>query len=177
MGGRFDPKKPSKRGKRDFYPTPPEVTASLLERESFSGDVWECAAGDGAMVQVLREYGYTVVASDIIDGTDFLRCSHRCDNIITNPPYGNLAAKFVIHARKLAREKVAMFLRLAFLESKSRYSLFKDTNFPLSRLYVMSSRVRLSPGGTETKSGMVPYAWFVWDRDHKGPAVPDWILL
>src|SRR5437763_3645101 len=62
----------------DFYPTPRWATFALIESESFRGDVWECACGDGAMSEVLRESGNAVISSDLYDrgfgevGHDFL---------------------------------------------------------------------------------------------------------
>jgi len=34
------------REKHDFYPTPPEATNALLDRETFDGPIWEPACGD-----------------------------------------------------------------------------------------------------------------------------------
>ena len=47
-------------------------------------------------------------------------------DIITNPPYA-LAKEFVEHALDISMDsvKVAMFLKIQFLESKKRYELFK----------------------------------------------------
>ena len=50
-----------------FYPTPPEATQALLDREKFIGNVYECACGDGAMSKVLIKNGYNVYSSDLID--------------------------------------------------------------------------------------------------------------
>ena len=55
----------------DFYSTPPEATQALLDREDFEGQLFEPASGAGAMVDVLREAGYEVIATDIQTGTDF----------------------------------------------------------------------------------------------------------
>ena len=62
----------------DWYPTPPEATLKLLEAEPFHGVIWEPAAGDGALADVLANSGHAVVASDLNDygyckaGVDFL---------------------------------------------------------------------------------------------------------
>jgi len=48
----------------DFYPTPRRGTESLLSVESFVGNIWECACGDGMMSKVLEEQ-YTVISTDI----------------------------------------------------------------------------------------------------------------
>jgi len=44
-----------KRAAFEFYPTPPEATRALLSVESFEGDIWEPACGDGAISKVLIE--------------------------------------------------------------------------------------------------------------------------
>ena len=87
------------RQKDDFYPTPPEATEALLDNERFDSVVWEPAAGDGAIAEVMTKHGYNVVASDLNDygyckaGTDFLMETklpevHRpVTSLITNPPY------------------------------------------------------------------------------------------
>ena len=51
----------------DFYATPPEAVRALLSVENFSGTLWEPACGDGAIVNVLREAGHTVYATDLVD--------------------------------------------------------------------------------------------------------------
>ena len=45
------------RVKNDFYPTPFEATQSLLDRQKFNGEIWECACGDGSMSKVLINNG------------------------------------------------------------------------------------------------------------------------
>ena len=85
----------SKRAAYEFYPTPPEATRALLSVESFEGDIWEPACGDGAISKVLEAAGYQVVSTDLIDrgygvgGHNFLKSDNPlAKNIITNPPYG-----------------------------------------------------------------------------------------
>ena len=62
----------------DFFPTPRWATFALIDNEKFSGDIWECACGDGTMSKVLEETGCTVLSSDLHDrgygeiGLDFL---------------------------------------------------------------------------------------------------------
>jgi len=50
----------------DFYPTPEIATLKLLEKESFKGDIWECACGDGAISKILKSKNYKVFSSDIV---------------------------------------------------------------------------------------------------------------
>ena len=71
------------RQKDDFYPTPPDAIYPLLEREKFEGEIWECACGDGAISNILKEYNYNVYSSDLINrnygetGVDFLKSNKK----------------------------------------------------------------------------------------------------
>jgi hypothetical protein len=38
----------------DFFPTPAWATHALIDNEKFTGDIWECACGNGAMSAVAR---------------------------------------------------------------------------------------------------------------------------
>ena len=113
------------RVENDFYPTPSNATQSLLDRQKFDGNIWECACGDGAMSELLIKSGYNVYSSDLIDrgygetGIDFLQSTKQVDNIVTNPPF-NLATEFTTHAFKLARKKVVMLSKVSYLEGLRR---------------------------------------------------------
>jgi hypothetical protein len=170
------------REKDDFYPTWPGATAALLSVERFDGAIWECAAGEGDMSRVLAEAGYDVVSTDLIDRgycearVDFLmEWTPRAPNIVTNPPFG-LAREFVDKALALTTGKVAMFLRLAFLETLDRGLWFPTT--PLARVWIMSRRVPMQRGRISEKGdghGVIAFAWFVWEHGHEGPATLHWL--
>lgn len=135
----------------DFYPTPPYAVKALLQKESFVGNIWECACGDGAISEVFKNLGFEVVSTDLInrgygEQLDFLKSDFVADNIVTNPPY-KLALDFVLKAKKQGRKKIAMFLKTVWLESESRYAMFQDTEFPLKTVYQFSKRVTLYKGG------------------------------
>ena len=158
----------------DFYPTPEWVTRALLDREEFSGKIWEPACGDGAMARVLRSTKCAVVASDLYDhgygrsGVDFLRTRRTVPNIVTNPPY-HLSEDFVHAALRQATRKVALILRLAFLESGGRYQTIFSTR-PPARVHVFSPRVTFYPKhATRRGSGTTAYAWFVWECPRPRP--------
>jgi len=173
--------KPENRQKEDFYPTPPEAIYSLLEREQFIGNIWECACGDGAISKILKEKKYNVYSSDLIDrgygdtGIDFLKTYRRTDNIITNPPF-KLGTEFVYQACHLASKKVAMLCRINFLEGVARGKMFKNT--PLKNVYVFSRRITFINPDSGKKShggGMLAFAWFIWEKDYNGKPTIDWI--
>jgi hypothetical protein len=181
----------AEREQDDFYPTPAEGTRALLAVERFEGAIWEPACGDGAMVRVLEAGGYEVRASDLVDrgfgvaGHDFLmEWRPRAPNIVTNPPFKNSEA-FVRKALELTDPrnfahvggKVAMLLRLAWLEGRARRALFESS--PLARVWVFAGRLSMARGGDAallgSNGGMMPFAWFVWEHGHVGAPTLGWI--
>ena len=114
-----------KRRELDFYPTPPEVTIALMEFLKLpKSEIWEPACGNGAMVNVLKEYGHQVTGTDIVTGNDFLKTSGKYDAIITNPPF-NISEQFIEKALKEA-PIVAMVLKSQYWHAKKRLKLFND---------------------------------------------------
>lgn len=163
----------------DFFPTPRWATYALADNESFSGDIWECACGDGAMSRVLEDTGASVFSSDLFDrgygesNLDFLTPTRTAANIITNPPY-NCAEGFVASGIEHADQKFALLLRLAFLEGANRANTIFSKH-PPARVWVFSERITFYPSGVEPKgSGTTAYAWFVWDKDAPGTTELKW---
>lgn len=171
------------RHKDDFHVTPPEGTRALLSVEEFEGSIWEPACGDGAISKVLKDAGYLVFSTDLVDrgfgsgGIDFLLPMHqRADNIITNPPFKHMQ-EFVELGLERSRHKLALLARLAFLEGMKRKPMFEST--PLARVWVFSKRLAIPRAGYDTsvkQNGMIAFAWFVWDHSHEGPPTLGWIL-
>jgi hypothetical protein len=166
----------------DFFPTPPWATFALIENEQMDGEIWECACGDGSMSVVLERTGQPVHASDLYDrgygyaGHDFLTSTRSAENIVTNPPY-NCAEGFVAHGLRLARRKLALLLRLAFLEGANRAKNIFAV-YPPSRVWVFSERITFYPKGVAPSgSGTTAYAWFVWDKNAESrPTELRWIM-
>lgn len=167
---------PVNREKDDFYPTHPGATKALLSVERFGRTIWEPACGEGDMSRVLIEAGYEVISHDLVDRgfgiarRDFLM-EHdlAAPDIVTNPPF-KLALPFCQHALDLGAVKVAMFLRLAFLEGVERKAFFEAR--PPARVWVMSRRVPMQRGRLSREGdghGVMAFAWFVWERGHCGP--------
>jgi hypothetical protein len=168
------------REKDDFYPTPPYATKALLAVETFDGPIWEPACGDGAISKVLEEAGYQVVSSDLVDRgygenrRDFLmEYRPEAPNIITNPPF-KMATDFARKALSLTTGKVAILGRLAFLEGAERKELYDE--YPPARVWVFSKRLTMFRRGEATDgTGMVAFAWFVWDHGYVGKPTLGWI--
>ena len=174
LNGGFKPtiKRSADLGGPDFFPTPRWATFALIDNENFSGDIWECACGDGSMSRVLEETGRSIQSTDLYErgygeaGHDFLEARQRTANIVTNPPPPyNSAEGFAAIGTKLADQKFALLLRLAFLEgAKHANTIF--SRIPPSRVWVFSERITFYMKGAERKgTGTTAYAWFVWDRD------------
>ena len=173
------------RQNEDYYATDPIAAELLLDVENFEGDIWECACGEKHLAKVFEEHGYNVRSSDLIDRCgnevfDFLSMENQEWNgdIITNPPY-KYAKEFIEKALRIIPNgnKVAMFLKVQFLEGKERKKLF--LNYPPKYIYVSSSRIlcaknaefeRMKQGG----GSAVAYAWFIWEKGFKGDTVVRW---
>lgn len=171
----------------DFYATDPIAAKLLLEAEVFNGKIWECACGEKHLAKVFEEAGYDVRSSDIVNRCgnevlDFLGLENQGmfeGNIITNPPY-KYAAQFIYKALSIIPNgyKVAMFLKVQFLEGKERKKLF--TQFPPKCVYVSSSRILCAKNAEFEKmkdggGSAVAYAWYVWEKGYKGETIIKWI--
>jgi hypothetical protein len=164
---------------RDLYESPALAVEALLRAETLPLRVWEPAAGRGAIVNVLRAHGHHVIASDVNDYgfpldfvADFLTTvlpPKGCGTIATNPPFRYLN-KFVAHALDLC-PRVIMLARLQLLETVRRTDILERRG--LARVHVFRERLPMMHrdgwNGRRATSG-IAFAWFVWDRDHRGPA-------
>ena len=178
------------REENDYYTTDPKAIDKLLTVEQPSYNIWECAAGGGHLAQRLKEQGYKVTTSDIIQRNyaldftyDFLEIS-KCGlgtneeyDILTNPPY-KYAKEFVLKALDIVKEgrKVYMFLKLTFLEGKAR---FKDlfSKYPPKKIYIFSERISCAKNGQFGKfsQSAIAYAWYVWEKGWNGKTTIEWI--
>ena len=168
----------------DFYATEPKAVELLLEKENFTRTIWEPAVGQGHIAEVLKSHGYSVQCSDLIHrGYEGTRVQNVFDfentneiDVISNPPY-KIAREFIEHILTHSETdvKVAMFLKLTFLESQSRREFFK--RFPPKTIYVASGRLNCAKNGEFEKdiSSAVAYAWFVWEVGFQGKPIIEWI--
>jgi len=173
----------------DYYATDPIAIDKLLAAEQPPRNVWECAAGGGHLAKRLREKGYNVLGTDIIQrgGVDLIADFLKCERlpldgccILTNPPY-KYAKDFVLKALELlpVGGRCYMFLKLTFLEGKARFGEIFSRQ-PPRKVLVFSERVlcaknaefeRMKEGG----GSAVAYAWFVWEKGHTGDTIVQWI--
>ena len=176
------------REQMDYYATDPKTIDKLLEVEELSHCIWECAAGENHLANRLKEKGFQVITSDIVERkskidyiTDFLKVNQGgidCD-ILTNPPY-KFAKEFVLKALSLVKNgrKICMFLKLTFLEGKARLREIFST-YPPRVVHVFSERVLCAKNGKfdeiDKGGSAVAYAWFIWEKGWHGDTVVDWI--
>jgi hypothetical protein len=168
----------------DFYATPFAALPPLLaqERKRMPRFLWEPACGNGALVVPLRNRGFDVFASDIVDRgcpdsciADFFQ--HRIatgrQGIVTNPPFDGAAGgieDFTEHACRLV-PYVAIFARLAWFESEGRYHWFRHCG--LSRIIKIADRLPMMhregyEGPKQGNSGQC-FGWFIFEpgKPHK----------
>ncbi len=161
---------------KDYYATEPAATEWLCKLEKFGGPILEPSCGEGHMSRVLVNFGYEVVSRDLADRgfgevADFLGPDNVAweGDIVTNPPYA-FAQEFVEKALAIVPEgrKVAMFLKLTFLEGKRRAELFEK--YPPVRVWVSRSRLKCAMNGDFENTGgsATAYAWFVWEKGFMG---------
>lgn len=172
------------REENDFYATEPKAIDLLCQVEKFNEWILEPACGQGHLSKRLIEYGYQVYSSDLIDRGygmqyDFFETSSWHGDIITNPPY-KFAKEFIEKSLSIipTGNKVAMFLKLQFMEGKARKELFKC--HPPKTIYVSSSRLLCAKnadfeGMIAGGGSAVAYAWYVWEKGYSGKTVVEWI--
>ncbi|MVA47344.1 hypothetical protein GOZ83_20015 [Agrobacterium vitis] len=171
-----------------LYETPIEATRTLLALESFSGTVKEPFVGRGAILRPLEDAGYDVLIADLVDRGistrhgelqqvgDF-RLSEPGESvgvdIVTNPPYDDLANECLAHALRVHKpRKMAALLNLNFQcgfdDPNRRYVM--DEN-PPSRIYIFTKRLPMMhrDGWDGPKaSSQMNTAWYVWERNDDG---------
>lgn len=167
----------------DYYATAPEAAEWLLRLEPDLDNIWECACGEGHLAKVFDKAGKLQCASDLINRgygieIDFLgyNPSFAYDtDIVTNPPY-KFAEQFIRKALDIVADghKVCMFLKLTFLESKSRKRLFEQ--YPPKTIWVSSSRIPCAKNGDfeQYPSSAVAYGWYIWEKGYTGNTVVKW---
>jgi hypothetical protein len=169
----------------DAYFSPPCAVEALIaiEGERIPQRLWEVAAGDGTgMVLPLREAGFHVVASDVVDYgcpdctiADYLTSAlpDGVEGIITNPPYVAVP-RFIEKAIRDVGYS-AWLLRTNFLESTSRLPFFRA--HPPARVWISSRRLpmmhRRGWSGPRAPSNTA-FAWFVWDAGATVKQRIDW---
>lgn len=178
--GRTNPDRPF----NDHYATPAPIVRLLLDHVDFEGTLLEPCVGQSRVIErVLLERGYhNVTCYDLIglesEKRDFFDIVETYDAIITNPPF-NRHVQFIKHARRVARQKIALLLPLNYLTGKARHDqVWTDKDFPLERVLVMSRGVNFiadDPFADTLTASQLYCAWYIFKRGHVGPPTMQWI--
>lgn len=150
--------------KHDAYMTPPHYIAALLAEVNIWGSVFEPCVGDGAIANELRRLPAVqgIDTNDIdpnrgadygFDASEPWPMSTSWDWVVTNPPFSQALP---ILEQALTYNRVAMLLRLSFLEPTEERAWLLESN-PPTRLIVLP-RYSFRPPSTDN----VTCAWAVW---------------
>ena len=173
------------REKNDYYATDPEAMRLLLKHETFNLNIWEPACGEGNLSEVLKENGYNVYSTDLINRNgypdetfDFLNTENKWfGDIVTNPPF-KYTTEFVLKSLESidTGSKVAMFLKINYLSGKKRYKEIYS-KCPPYRVYVFTGRMACSKNNKPEgfKHGAMDFAWMIWEKGKIGPTELKWI--
>jgi hypothetical protein len=171
----------------DLFDTPAKGIVPLFAHEPLLEavtSVGEHFAGRGNLVLAMRARGITVHASDILDRgcpdstvCDFFAMTappEGCRVFLTNPAFA-CAMEAIEHAFTIGFEVVIVLLKLGFLCTADRFERLHKPGH-LRRVHVLAERLQgmhdashLEAGGKTAGQSQV-HAWFVLDRDYRGPA-------
>lgn len=174
----------------NWYVDPPSVAEALFRAEKFHGKVSDPCCGMGNILRMASRAGHHVAGFDATPRPehfmtmpnvlwpapiDFLSSDaylFQWENIVMNPPYGDgdkgesrLEEQFIDRALDLARGKVAVILRLAWIAPRVEWLKSRGC----IRVLAVHTRPSMLPGrnlvdGEMPAGGTVDYAWFVFLR-------------
>jgi hypothetical protein len=166
----------------DMFDTPPAALGPLFAHEPLLRgvtSVCEPFCGRRNLVTAMRERGLVVHASDIFsrgcpDSTtlDFFDMAERpCSTLISNPPYAQVTA-LLEHAWRLRFRTVAFLCVSSFLQTADRYERVHKRGH-LVRVHTLAERLQnmhdANYAGPKASQAQL-HSWFVFDRNHCGPA-------
>jgi hypothetical protein len=141
------------------YGTPPEAIAPLVPYLKNKGikTIWEPAAGDGYLARYLKREGFSVIATDLSQGIDFLRTdlSILYDAIVTNPPF-NLRTDFLRRSYHLGKPFCLLMPLLVTREIAGLAKLYGI------ELLILSRRVRFLKDKKRMDTSPFNVAWHCW---------------
>jgi len=145
---------PMKQGSPDDFQSPKEAINCLIPYLNKDWTIWECACGKGNLANALKDKGFDVYGSDIIDNSvcDFLTWKPylKFNCIVTNPPY-SLKEKFLERCYYLGKP-FALLMPVTALESEKRQKLYRKYGL---QVIIPNKRFNF-----ETPSGNGGGSWF-----------------
>lgn len=168
----------------DHYATPRAAVYPLVRHLALPHHIEEPACGEGHIAEVLKEYGYKVTASNLIDrgygksGRDFLlQKKRRAPAMVTNPPF-SLADAFMLHAIELGYDVACLFLSIKKLCGLDRYREIMSRT-PPALVLCFIERITFFAGDTPSAEqpgwNTEDFAWFVWRKGFVGKPTIDWL--
>lgn len=191
----------NERVENDYYATNPKAVEMLLDVYNLDDGcprplkILEPCVGEGHILEAVKADPYLsnrwcgITALDIVDRgypntivQDFLtwETPYKFDVIITNPPY-SLAGEFVEKGMSLLENngKMAMFLKIQFLEGAKRKELFEK--YLPKYIYVFRNRMATWNNGQERDENgkrwatTMCHAWFIWEKGSKTEPIVRWL--
>lgn len=164
----------------DFYATPVVAVTAVLDAQPeglhpSSSRLWDPSAGDGGTAVPLRERGFAVICSDIVQRDfplhfvgDFFarrRAPAGVTTILTNTPYQQ-AQRFAEHALELVPSAWPSTNPFVAPNCSSTAGFTPSTSF------AADCRACTAPiGPVGARRGSVCFAWFRWRRSYRGPPI------
>ena len=141
----------------DDFQTPAIALKPLLPYLKREWIILECAEGKGNLTKALRKWGFNVIGTDILTGTDFLTDKiDRFDCIVTNPPYSK-KEEFITRCYTLGKP-FALLMPLTTLEGQKRQALFKKYGL---QLILLNRRINFEKIGNVSGSWFAT-CWITW---------------
>ncbi len=138
------------------FQTPKEALYPLFPYLRKEWAIWECASGDGNLVEEFKNRGFRVIGTDVKQGFDFLKYEPlNYDCIITNPPY-SIKQKFLERAYNL-NKPFAFLLPLTTLETEKRQKLFEEYGV---EIIFLNKRINFKTPSGKGSGSWFATAWF-----------------
>jgi hypothetical protein len=147
----------------------------LTRSANVRGTVCEPCAGNGMLAQELGRSPLVtrVITNDVrpeeradlhLDATDpetYSRLPYTPDWIVTNPPFKDALAVLAAARGGQKRRRVALLLRLTFLEPTIDRVQYLQSDPPTKLVVMPRARFRTDVKGTDS----VTVAWMIWDDE------------
>lgn len=149
---------PKKNKSDDRYGTPSEALDILLPYIKKEWLIWECACGQGSIVDYLKKNGYRIFGTDL-DHDFILGKPLDCDCIVTNPPY-SLKNHFIRRCYEIGKP-FALLMPLTALESEDRQKYFRKYGI---ELIIPNRRIQyiLPDGSSRLHGNWFESVWFTY---------------
>ncbi len=145
----------------DFCQTPAYALGPILPYLKPAWRIWESAAGEGLLVDGLREKSFpAVLSSDVLTGQDFFEYDPvQWDCLVTNPPY-TLKYPWLRRCYELGKP-FALLLPVETMGAKKAQVLMRHYGFEIilfsPRVDFKMPRAGYSGGGAQFST-----CWFTW---------------